>query len=89
MKPAHSALFFLIVIILFGDPVISDKLDNVNSHNSDINSQIVSLANADSVNLIKQDLRSVLSLFLIGFVGLAVVGRKRFGEKNDKENFAP
>ncbi len=91
MKPTLSALFVLILVLLIGDPVISDRLvDPVisdrlvfdNSHgSSSVPTQLSYLEHIDITNPIEIELISIVLLLCIGFVGIISVSRKRSGKQ--------
>ncbi len=82
MKPTLSALFVLILVLLIGDPVISDRLVFDNSHgSSSVPTQLSYLEHIDITNPIEIELISIVLLLCIGFVGIISVSRKRSGKQ--------
>jgi len=90
MKPALSALFVLILVLLIGDPVISDRLVFDSSNGSiSVPTDLSYLEHADITDHIEIELISIVLLFCIGFVGIISVSRQRFGSRYDDKDRTP
>ncbi|MDX2511088.1 MAG: hypothetical protein QNK25_03480 [Desulfobacterales bacterium] len=90
MKPAHSALIILILLLFLGSPVISDRLGvEYNADDSEINLYYDLPAKPDLVYSIVIDLKVITLLSCIGLIGIVAFSRKRIRSKNNDEDIAP
>ena len=87
MKPTYLALALILVLLLIGNTVIPDRLV---LEFSPISTEIVSYADhaadLESANAVVINLKSIVLLFCVGFVGIAVFSRKRTGDKNNEKD---
>ena len=87
MKTTYKILLLIIVIFLFSNTVISDRLSvEFNPNNTDINLFYGPSINPTSVDSININLKPIILLLCIGLVGVVVFGRQRIRNKDDDKD---
>ena len=87
MKTTYKILLLIIVIVLFSNTVISDRLSvEFNPNNTDINLFYGPSINPTSVDSININLKPIILLLCIGLVGVVVFGRQRIRNKDDDKD---
>jgi len=91
MKRLFCVILFLMVATLLANPVISVSLVvDIDPHDSGTNSQDVYPTSPAFVEPTGKDSKSEIILLLsIGLVGIAGVGKKRFGKNSHDEDITP
>lgn len=87
MKTTHKILFLMVVVILFSNTVISDRLYlEFDSNMTEINLLYNPSINSASADSVKINLKPIILLLCVGLVGVVVFGRQRItGKDNDKD----
>jgi len=77
----------MVVVILFSNTVISDRLFlEFDSNSTEINLLYNPSINSTSADSIKINLKPIILLLCVGLVGVVVFGRQRIaGKDNDKD----
>jgi len=87
LKTTYKILLLIIVIVLFSNTVISDRLSvEFNPNNTDINLFYGPSINPTSVDSININLKPIILLLCIGLVGVVVFGRQRIRNKDDDKD---
>ena len=90
MKPTYLALVLLVVLLLLGNTVIPDRLV---LEFKPVGAEIVSHsdypADLENTNAVVINLKSIVLLFCVGLVGIAVFSRKRTGDIKNEKNITP
>ena len=90
MKTAIKILLLALIVLLFANTVISDRLEfEYSPNNSDIIVHFGTSEDPDSIDHVIMDLKLILLLFSIGFIGLTSLTRRRIGDKNNEKNITP
>jgi hypothetical protein len=87
MKPTYLALALIVVFLLIGNTVIPDRLMiEFNPISTEIVSHAEHPADLDHANAVVINVKSIVILFCVGFIGIVVFSRKRIGDKNNEKN---
>jgi len=90
MKPLHIVLFALIVLLLLGNTVIPDRLSIGNNPISgEIFSQGDDLTATVHAKPVTIDIKLVTLLLCVGVIGIAVLSRRRLGDKDHDKDITP
>lgn len=90
MKATIIMFLLVLIVLLLANTVISKRLDFAYSPNS--SSIIVHFDSPENPYLfdhIEMDLKLIVLLFGIGFIGIASVARRRIGDKNNEKDISP
>lgn len=90
MKATIIMLLLVLIVLLLANTVISKRLDFAYSpNNSSIIVHFDSQENPYLVDHIEMDLKLIVLLFGVGFIGIALVTRRRIGNKKNETDFTP
>ena len=87
MKPTYLALALLLVLLLIGNTVIPNRLVvEFNPISTEIVSHNDRPADLDRADAVVINVKSIVFLLFVGFIGIAVFPRKRTGDKNNEKD---
>ena len=90
MKLVIKMLLLALIVLLSANTVISDRVEfEYSPNNSDIIVHFGSPENSDAIDHVEMHLNLIVFLFVIGFIGLASLTRRRIGDKKNEKDITP